>query len=101
MLDELGGSTVGDALLAPTRIYVRPVLKLLAKYRVKQVVHAMAHITGGGLPGNVPRVLPTDCNAVLKKSSWPRPRSSTSSRRPARSRRRRCSTSSTWASATS
>jgi phosphoribosylformylglycinamidine cyclo-ligase len=72
VLDELDGSTLGDALLAPTRIYVRSILKLIAKYRVKRVVHAMAHITGNGLPGNIPRVLPPDCNAVLKKSSWPR-----------------------------
>jgi phosphoribosylformylglycinamidine cyclo-ligase len=74
VLDELDGSTLGDALLAPTRIYVRPILKLIAKYRVKRVVHAMAHITGNGLVGNVPRVLPADCNAVIKKSSWPRHR---------------------------
>jgi phosphoribosylformylglycinamidine cyclo-ligase len=72
VLDELDGSTLGDALLAPTRIYVRSILKLIAKYRVKRVVHAMAHITGNGLVGNIPRVLPPDCNAVLKKSSWPR-----------------------------
>ncbi len=72
-IDELSGTTLGDALLAPTRIYVRPILKLLHKYKVKRVVHAMAHITGGGLPGNVPRILPQDCNAVIKKSSWPRP----------------------------
>jgi phosphoribosylformylglycinamidine cyclo-ligase len=65
---------LGDALLAPTRIYVRSILKLVAKYRTKRVVHAMAHITGNGLPGNIPRVLPPDCNAVLKKSSWPRPK---------------------------
>ena len=73
-LDELDGTTLGDALLAPTRIYVRSILKLIAKYRVKRVVHAMAHITGNGLEGNIPRVLPPDCNAVLKKSSWPRPK---------------------------
>ena len=74
VLDELDGSTLGDALLAPTRIYVRSILKLIAQYRTKRVVHAMAHITGNGLPGNIPRVLPPDCNAVLKKSSWPRPK---------------------------
>jgi phosphoribosylformylglycinamidine cyclo-ligase len=74
VLNELDGSTLGDALLAPTRIYVRSILKLIAKYRTKRVVHAMAHITGNGLPGNIPRVLPPDCNAVLKKSSWPRPK---------------------------
>jgi len=73
-IDELSGATLGEALLAPTRIYVRPILKLLNKYRVKRVVHAMAHITGAGLPGNVPRVLPTDCNAVIRKSGWPRPK---------------------------
>ncbi len=73
-LDELDGTTLGEALLAPTRIYVRSILKLIAGYRVKRVVHAMAHITGGGIVGNVPRVLPADCNAVIKKSSWPRPK---------------------------
>jgi phosphoribosylformylglycinamidine cyclo-ligase len=72
VLDELDGSTLGDTLLTPTRIYVRSILKLIAQYRVKRVVHAMAHITGNGLVGNIPRVLPPDCNAVLKKSSWPR-----------------------------
>ena len=51
----LAGATVGDVLLEPTRIYVRSVLKLLGRYRVKRVVHAMAHITGGGLVGNLPR----------------------------------------------
>jgi len=73
VVDELGGAALGDVLLEPTRIYVRPVVKLLARYKVKKVVHAMAHITGGGLVGNIPRVLPKNCNAVLKKSSWPKP----------------------------
>jgi phosphoribosylformylglycinamidine cyclo-ligase len=72
VLDELGGAVLGDVLLEPTRIYVRPIVKLLLQYKVKQVVHGMAHITGSGLPGNVPRVLPKDCNAVIKKSSWPK-----------------------------
>lgn len=70
--DGLGGARLGDILLEPTRIYVRPVIKLLSKYKVKRVVHGMAHITGGGLVGNIPRMLPKDCNAVIKKSSWPR-----------------------------
>ncbi len=69
-VDELDGATVGDALLEPTRIYVRSIIKLLSKYKVKKVVHAMAHITGGGLVGNIPRVLPKNCNAVIRKSSW-------------------------------
>ncbi len=73
-IDELDGTTLGDALLAPTRIYVRPIIKLLTKYRVKRVVHAMAHITGNGIVGNIPRVLPKDCNAVIRKSAWPRPK---------------------------
>jgi phosphoribosylformylglycinamidine cyclo-ligase len=69
--DELEGAVLGDVLLEPTRIYVRSVVKLLSQYRVKKVVKGMAHITGNGLVGNIPRVLPKDCNAVLKKSSWP------------------------------
>jgi phosphoribosylformylglycinamidine cyclo-ligase len=72
VIDELGGAMLGDVLLEPTRIYVRPIVKLLSQYKVKRIVHGMAHITGGGLPGNVPRVLPKDCNAVIKKSSWPK-----------------------------
>jgi phosphoribosylformylglycinamidine cyclo-ligase len=71
-LNELDDAVLGDVLLEPTRIYVRPVVKLLSQYKVKQVVHAMAHITGGGLDGNVPRVIPPDCDAVIKKSAWPK-----------------------------
>jgi phosphoribosylformylglycinamidine cyclo-ligase len=71
-LDELDGAVLGDVLLEPTRIYARPIVKLLSQYKVKRVVHGMAHITGGGLPGNIPRVLPNDCDAVIKKSSWPK-----------------------------
>lgn len=67
------GETVGDALLRPTRIYVRPVKALLKHYRVKRVVRGMAHITGGGLPGNLERVLPPDCTLVLRRKSWPVP----------------------------
>lgn len=73
-LAELDGAALGDTLLEPTRIYVRPIVKLLSQYKVKKVVHGMAHITGGGLVGNIPRVLPKDCNAVIKKSSWPVPK---------------------------
>jgi phosphoribosylformylglycinamidine cyclo-ligase len=70
--DEFEGKTLGSVLLEPTRIYVKSVIKLLSQYKVKQVVHGMAHITGGGLDGNVPRVLPKNCDAVIKKSSWPK-----------------------------
>ncbi|OHB60820.1 MAG: phosphoribosylformylglycinamidine cyclo-ligase [Planctomycetes bacterium RBG_13_46_10] len=69
---ELDGAILGDVLLEPTRIYVRSIVKLLSHYKVKQIVHGMAHITGGGLPGNVPRMLPQNCNAVIKKTSWPK-----------------------------
>ncbi len=72
--DELDGAQLGDVLLEPTRIYVKPIVKLLSQYKVKRVVHAMAHITGGGLVGNIPRVLPDACNGVIKKSSWPVPK---------------------------
>ncbi len=71
-INELGGAMLGDVLLEPTRIYVRPVVKLLSQYKVKKIIHGMAHITGGGLAGNIPRVLPKNCNAVIKKESWPK-----------------------------
>ncbi len=58
-----------DALMEPTRIYVKSVLKLIASVPVK----GLAHITGGGLVGNVPRVLPRGTRAVIDASSWPRP----------------------------
>jgi phosphoribosylformylglycinamidine cyclo-ligase len=61
------GATVGEALLTPTRIYVRPVLALL---RAGVAVHAMAHVTGGGLTGNLPRVLPRGCRAVIDRAAW-------------------------------
>jgi phosphoribosylformylglycinamidine cyclo-ligase len=70
-IDELDGAVLGDVLLEPTKIYVRSIVSLLSGYKRKQIVHGMAHITGGGLVGNIPRVLPDDCDAVLKKDSWP------------------------------
>lgn len=63
--------TIGQELLKPTRIYVKPVISVLHRYKVKRVVTGMAHITGGGLPGNVVRVLPANCNAVIRRNSWP------------------------------
>jgi phosphoribosylformylglycinamidine cyclo-ligase len=68
---ELEGQTVGETMLTPTRIYVRPVLDILAGYKVKKVVKAMAHITGSGLPGNLPRVLPDGLTVRVKRDSWP------------------------------
>ena len=63
------GRTLGEALLTPTRIYVKPVLAALQEIPIK----GLAHITGGGLMENVPRVLPQNTCAELKKSTWPRP----------------------------
>jgi phosphoribosylformylglycinamidine cyclo-ligase len=70
---EAVGSPIGDELLKPTRIYVRQVTSLLRRYRRKQVVRGMAHITGGGLPGNVPRVLPDGLSCTIDTRSWPVP----------------------------
>jgi len=67
--ESFGDSTLGAALLAPTRIYVRAVLKLLAAVPI----HALAHITGGGLPGNVPRVLPHATRAIFDRAALARP----------------------------
>jgi len=61
--------TLADALLAPTRIYVRSIHQLLAEIRP----HAMAHITGGGLLENIPRVLPANTEAVIESNSWQLP----------------------------
>jgi phosphoribosylformylglycinamidine cyclo-ligase len=73
-IDALDGAVLGDCLLEPTRIYVRPIIKLLSQYKVKKIIHGMAHITGAGLPGNVCRPLPKNCDAVIKKDSWPIPK---------------------------
>jgi len=70
---ELGGKTVGEEMLSPTRIYVKSVLDVLHAYRVKKVIKAMAHITGSGLPGNLPRVLPEGMTVRIKRDSWPVP----------------------------
>ncbi len=65
--------TLGEILLTPTRIYARPIVRLLRAYRVKKVVSGMAHVTGGGLPGNVNRALPADVDAVIDRSAWQPP----------------------------
>ena len=64
------GKTLGEELLTPTRIYVQAILAVLEKYPAKRPIRAMAHITGGGLVENVPRVLPEDCDAVFERRSW-------------------------------
>jgi phosphoribosylformylglycinamidine cyclo-ligase len=62
----LGDTTLGQALLTPTTIYVKALLSLFSEVRVK----ALSHITGGGLLENLPRVLPGDCNAQIDTTSW-------------------------------
>ncbi|HIM28628.1 MAG TPA: phosphoribosylformylglycinamidine cyclo-ligase [Planctomycetes bacterium] len=69
-VEELGGKSVGEALLEPTRIYAQPIRKILAHYPVKNVVHGIAHITGGGLCENIARIMPTSTRAKLKLGSW-------------------------------
>ena len=63
---QIGDKPLSDLVLAPTKIYVRAVLELMQQIPV----HALAHITGGGIPGNLVRVLPEDCHAVVNESSW-------------------------------
>ena len=65
---KLDGQPFRDALMAPTRLYVKSVLAALAQHPIK----ALAHITGGGLLENIPRVLPEGMAAHLRKGSWPR-----------------------------
>lgn len=67
--DEFEGSTLGEVLLTPTRIYVKPLLTLFEQVTVK----ALAHITGGGLLENIPRVMPADTLARIDAQSWTRP----------------------------
>ena len=74
VLEELGGISLADALLAPTRIYVKPVLELL---RGGAPVHALAHITGGGITENLNRALSADVDALVERNGsemgWPVP----------------------------
>ncbi|HPT48702.1 MAG TPA: phosphoribosylformylglycinamidine cyclo-ligase [Accumulibacter sp.] len=64
-----GDLTLADAAMAPTRIYVKPLLTLMRELPVK----GMAHITGGGLTGNIPRILPQNLTAEIARSAWRRP----------------------------
>ncbi|OCG37312.1 MULTISPECIES: phosphoribosylformylglycinamidine cyclo-ligase [unclassified Gilliamella] len=64
--EQLGGKTLADHLLAPTKIYVKSVLDLITQVDV----HAIAHITGGGFWENIPRVLPDNTQAIINEASW-------------------------------
>ena len=63
------GSALGEVLLEPTRIYVRSLLPLVQEGRIK----GLAHITGGGILENIPRVLPNSCHALVETGNWPLP----------------------------
>jgi phosphoribosylformylglycinamidine cyclo-ligase len=67
---ELGPEPLWKVLLEPTRIYAKPIVKLLSGYKKKRVVSGMAHITGGGLPGNVCRALGPKVDAVIDTATW-------------------------------
>jgi len=64
------GRTLGEELLEPTCIYVQPIRALLSSYKVKKMVRAIAHITGGGFPDNLVRVLPEGCAADIERKKW-------------------------------
>lgn len=69
VVEEIGGA-VGDVLLRPTFIYAQMVREVLSHYQVKNVVHGLAHITGGGLLENTERILPPGVDLVFEKGSW-------------------------------
>jgi len=64
-VEEIGG-VLGEELLRPTKIYVKTVLNLVRDFNIR----GMAHITGGGITGNLPRVIPKGCKAIVRKGSW-------------------------------
>jgi phosphoribosylformylglycinamidine cyclo-ligase len=70
--DELG-ETLTDAVMRPTRIYVKPALAAINAYKSKPAVAAMAHITGGGLEENIARAIPKNCDAMIDTQSWTPP----------------------------
>jgi phosphoribosylformylglycinamidine cyclo-ligase len=67
---DFSEKSVGELLMEPTRLYVRPVRSVLNHYKVKSVVHGVAHITGGGLHENLARVLPPTVDAEVFRDSW-------------------------------
>jgi phosphoribosylformylglycinamidine cyclo-ligase len=67
--DDLDGRPLIDVVMAPTEIYVKPLLKLMSEIDIK----GLAHITGGGIVDNVPRVLPEKMQAVLQRDTWQLP----------------------------
>jgi len=66
VLEDISYKRVGEVLLTPTKIYVKPIINLLKRFKI----HGIVHITGGGFQDNIPRVLPKSCKAIIKKHSW-------------------------------
>ncbi len=67
VIDDFGRQrTLGEELLTPTKIYAQDCLKLIAEAEVR----ALAHVTGGGIPGNLVRILPEHVDAVVNRSTW-------------------------------
>ena len=66
-------ATVGEVLIRPTQLYVKAIRQVLGHYKVKSVVHGIAHITGGGLHENLARILPPCVDAQIARESWPIP----------------------------
>ena len=64
--EETGDKTLGEVLLTPTKIYVKPILEILKNTDV----HGIAHITGGGFDENIPRILPEGCGVLINEGSW-------------------------------
>ena len=62
--------SLGQILLEPTRIYAKPIVNLLEQFKAESAITAMAHITGGGLAANIMRLLPSNLNARIKRTSW-------------------------------
>lgn len=71
--DVFGGASLADVCLRPTQIYTAAIRRVQSKYRVKQVLHGLAHITGGGIEENLDRVLPSGVDAEIDESSWTPP----------------------------
>jgi len=66
---KFGNTTLGDALIEPTKIYVRAILNLLERF----TINGMAHITGGGFKDNIARILPNNCDVIIKTKTWEQP----------------------------
>lgn len=71
--EVFGGKTIADVCLEPTRIYTKAIRAVQSHYRVKQVLHGLAHITGGGFEENLDRILPKNVDAEIDSDSWQLP----------------------------